>query len=1427
MAENVFMEASDPNQSFMESVGNSIKDVGAGIGNFLNPLAEATIDIPGIQTPWEDKAGKWLRENNTQYRGENISGAKILEDRFGVENNVGKYGGGFAIDILTDPLTYVGLGASQLAKFKSASKSLEGLAAGTTSKGVESAQEAIKSGAQAAEKSFTGFRREYGATTGGRTLTQQAPKIKLPGLGEPGLARVPGIHTPAAPYETGASQILAQSLARRIETAQPISRQVAGPYIRDYEKAIKVPKESFNSPKDVAFAGPNNPTRANIASSEGKAVAEDLPIGPARDLSREEQANLFTQMSDRLGDMNEAEKTFALRHFEDELVSRGFSFSDGRLSDFRNTKGLAKTMGIPHADPHNLEHFTTGVTRKVAHEDFVTAPEAYKKIIAQKLEQGEGKVIGKYGINPLVVEDARLAATSGRTPIAVKAPIAARGEAGRVALEEAESFAGNLGKRVPGTKITRHKELNPANQANLYNRMFDATKKLPEIKSSFKGMHGSEEALKWRRATALSMLRRAEDHLISTRGLRGQHWNGSGLRLSEVIAEVGDDVLEDYIPRVLHAFETGNVKDLAKLDPEVRHIIERAIGRRVAVTGGVAKTIYDDMAKRATAAQEFYSPQKYGEWLRGEDVLSKQRAMNAGLTNKEAEAVSDLVKNHTTIQDVQNLEPFQVIEALGPKLAKQMLEVGKVDAKMQRQETKAITKQLGKRPGQISRDVLQNEVKDWMWHNLTTWRGRGAMMPSKRTLASMGQLWAKARADWFGQIMKDYTKEEIQLAFAFSQKPLSHVADITAEINPRVAELAGKFSDYFDNMLATPYKVKIGGKYETRSLKDLKDIEGSFAVRSQATMHDFNRSLQALGSDFRFKADKNGNWMDSWKHADPKTLKQNPGVFMYTLDQAIQQTAAEYNLVDMFATEFGKIPGETGFVLGEHTHPVHHHRIPSDAKFDQQVSREFTKLLQDMEKGAWRPGSKPTHYMTQATRRWKSAVTIYYPSHHIRNLIGDTWLMWTAGHNDPRVFGKAMKVIGSERKRYADAIADPDISKMNKLLDPNADNWVNTEAQAIISRKHGANIRADEFYAEALQRGLLVDASKIEDLQGNTLKVFREGDEGPLGSLRNPKPLGGKAHNVASTAAEVREHYVRLAHFISFAEKHMTREMGAKLQKATSPVERSEIMASMFDKAALEIRKYHPDGTDMSFFEQKYLRNIIPFYAWQRKAVPLTIEAFVQRPAKVMAYPRAMAAIQGSLGIETGGVSDPFPTDQLFPDWVLGQGVGPIGDPESDNPIAKFFGQLGRNQISPFGTEKGYTQVNPGGTALPTGIIGQMLGMGDIDSLKHGAMSQLSPLISIPTEVLSGRTELDQKIGGPEGDVTWSEYGMGKIPQTEILQRTLGINKEVKPWQEGYDTGKTEPLLNLFTALGIQGTGKWTKSAQFDLQNRLKAAGGG
>jgi hypothetical protein len=257
-----------------------------------------------------------------------------------------------------------------------------------------------------------------------------------------------------------------------------------------------------------------------------------------------------------------------------------------------------------------------------------------------------------------------------------------------------------------------------------------------------------------------------------------------------------------------------------------------------------------------------------------------------------------------------------------------------------------------------------------------------------------------------------------------------------------------------------------------------------------------------------------------------------------------------------------------------------------------------------------------------------------------------------------------------------------------------------------------------------------------------------------------------------------------------------------------------EVLRQNYDAAAREVRKWHPDGRDLSYFEQKYFRSVpIPFYSWQRKIIPLLIEASAVRGGKVTAFPKGMFALQQAMGIESPGIADPFPTDKLYPQWMRDLGIGPIGEAESDNPAAAWFGKLGRNQLVN-GQEMGYTVINPGNPFNDTVAQFGSSGHSIPDSMIKSS-SIITPYFNVPKEFLSDTKWTGAPISEQRGGAGYTNWLMSQIPVMSTANRVANVG--AMPTEEvETQSPDTEALINILTALGIKGTGQYEKSAEFE-----------
>lgn len=559
------------------------------------------------------------------------------------------------------------------------------------------------------------------------------------------------------------------------------------------------------------------------------------------------------------------------------------------------------------------------------------------------------------------------------------------------------------------------------------------------------------------------------------------------------------------------------------------------------------------------------------------------------------------------------------------------------------------------------------------------------------------------------------------------------------------------------------------------------ELENNVAGRAQLLMPELNANLLRYGIKDQFISNKvkdfsdtvhdfseGADWLHSWEVWDIK----DPVNFMMRMHNAVENTVREANMFNEIASRWGvakpiikavekekiKTPrvkkGEPKKLKARVT------KVPTDAIDHPRFSgytftpehanqiRTFMKNLEDLK----RPNSKLMRQFDNVLSKWKASVTIYMPSHHIRNMIGDTYMNWLAGVNTARPYSLALKVMKSQKGRY-DSIEDlgnlTSPSAMLKAIErASTGEAVEKGTNTVLTMKKGMHVTNDMIYTAAFQNGLLPGARVLEDLT----------DDSTL--IQKFRPLGGKGQAAFQYASEYREHAIRLAHFIDMIKK--------------SPKDFPGAVAD----ASAAVRKWHPDGMDMTSFERNVMKRVFPFYSWTRKAFPLIAESLVMAPGKTIVYPKIMGGL--SQGLTGGqGTSDPFPEDQLFPNWIKQKGIGPI-----------------------MGSSGNYNIINPSNPSLdllsetnnPSSSIGQML----------------NPLLRIPAEEL---TKTDVSTGAPI--TSQLDYLTKQLPGISTVGRVTntGLGGPIGNKQSGINN---VALINLLTALGIIQTGSYQKEAQYE-----------
>lgn len=898
--------------------------------------------------------------------------------------------------------------------------------------------------------------------------------------------------------------------------------------------------------------------------------------------------------------------------------------------------------------------------------------------------------------------------------------------------------ARNVSKKL---KVPADKFINPKQQLIIFSHLLKQSKGGPIE----------------RMARTTAMMREAEKYLHS-QGYGFKYWDGTAVRLTEIFDEMGS--IKKIGPEILSQLEK-NAIDFPPLDQAVEAIRARsAMHDSKFVELGLSQ-VTDAAAK----AEALTTPARAEVMVKGlaSDLKSGMQGARVSPAGQKAASVLFNTISKSRVSSVQKAmsATYQVAhQVMNAKVTKQ--------AKLTREEkiNKAIEQHMNSKYRSVATSLgNNNKAVEFLGERFTTHYGQSAMRPIAQDALLSAQANAAARSKvWGNGVLKSTTVEARREALRAAQR------------GPGAATMQSG-----DPQLATLFRDSIERLFSSTGIKD---TAMSVSTRAAFTMKDINSELRRIGSKFQFTNEKkiedalgeihdyskNVDWLKSW---ETFKLPDNvdPVEFINHLETATEKVSKRYALLDEVAARFSTVRP-----LGVYRHLAEDPRL-AGRYFTKEAVVQVNKM-NEMLKNAYHPSNDFVKMVDKVTSAWKSGVTIYAPSHHIRNLIGDTWMSWIAGVNSPQPYYAAAKVLKANKGRYAGSIPD-----VEKLVAPQAleqalgRGVTNIPVEAVVTKtKNGIKLTAEQIYIAAHQRGLLLSARAIEDIYAEPLM---------------PKVFGGKVQGFARGAAETREHYVRLAHFIDAISK-----------------DKGNSLKSIFDNAAHTVRKWHPDGMDLTNFERRYLRRIFPFYSWTRKAFPLVLEAMVMKPGKVLLPAKINEAIQGAVGIDASR-TDPFPSDQMFPDWIKEKGIGPIS--ATGGPLGMIAG------LSRQGDSGGYTIVNPSNPMED--LISQFAGSGNPRAPLQALGSSLNPLARIPIETTTDK----QMFTDVPVSYDPNRYLTEQIPGGAILSRLTNMGV-LGPTQRGQKEGlgNTEAMLNYLTAAGVQGTGPYIKQAEYEARGRQR-----
>lgn len=415
--------------------------------------------------------------------------------------------------------------------------------------------------------------------------------------------------------------------------------------------------------------------------------------------------------------------------------------------------------------------------------------------------------------------------------------------------------------------------------------------------------------------------------------------------------------------------------------------------------------------------------------------------------------------------------------------------------------------------------------------------------------------------------------------------------------------------------------------------------------------------------------------------------------------------------------------------------------LDPDSFFPPEIFREFTyvnKFFDDMDKNMPQVLSMVVKPYDAITGVLKSSMTIWNPSHHITNVLGENAMLLMAGVNPLQSFrgiqamragGKLLDADLEPLDLYRSTFEDAGSVVAAKGTGTLKDKWFSGDARVLIrvnGKLEHVDLSAADVWSRALNSGVAITARESKDLLPGVGKTTTQS---AWHRFNRQNPIAMVDHKLGEFSAN-RDNMTRLAHFYAILEKGEYRS----IDEAVSA-------------AAREVHSYHPTIQTLSAFDQKVTRRLIYFHTWVRQAAGRIIETALERPAMVTLPSKYQYNQAEAAGMDPESIGKPNNSDPRMADYYTNSVLGPTMwggyspfDSPGDLPTDPETGEVEPAHMW------GYSLSTPQVDALTTFFGGTSWDDNDpgpIAGTWQNTVDLLNPLLKVPAELAT-----NSKVGG-------------------------------------------------------------------------------